>query len=86
MDNTNANPNSFRVRLKLLIFYLRLLNLHSDDLLPLTNDLHQLIALLHQLGFMHGCVHLERQKRPSVKSQVKKPQTFTSINHRVAVD
>lgn len=40
--------------------YLGLFDLHSDDLLSLSNDLHKLVALLHQLSFMHGCVHLQR--------------------------
>lgn len=38
--------------------HLRLLDLDSDDLLALADDLHQLVTLLHQLGLVHGCVHL----------------------------
>lgn len=46
--------------------HLRLLDLDGDDLLTLADDLHQLITLLHQLGLVHGCVHLARNSSTQV--------------------
>lgn len=48
--------------------YFGLFDLHCDDLFPLADDLHQLITLLHQLGFMHGCVYLQKKQKQTVKN------------------
>lgn len=45
-----------------LSVYLWLFDLDSDDLFPLANDFHQLIALLHQLGLVHGRIYLQERK------------------------
>lgn len=68
------------------IIYLWLFDLHSDDLFSLANDLHQLITLLHQLGLVHGCVHLqgEADTRDNVNKKPPSQTWFSAFTHKCA--
>lgn len=59
---TDMNEPCPRHRAVCSVLYLGFLDLDGDDLFPLTDDLHQFITLLHQLGLVHGRVHLEKYR------------------------